>query len=329
VLGDRDRLDLRERAHGVDEATADAHGGRGRQDHGELQLREAVDLLRFHAPASLGPAPKDTQAAARGVHEHAIEAARRHGKRRRVGDRRRDRAQTETRGRVAHETESARVRVERDDRAALPYLLACSGGLAAGSRRHVEHALARLRPQARDHGLARLVLRRRPPVGHGWEPCQVSGSAHHERLWMEGARSDLRAGAAELVDKVSGARPEGVRTQRDRRGLVRRLERSDRVLTPQIAHQPLDEPIRVRQLHGEVVRGRERRTDRRQRAQHGVHVPASTRRCDLHRLPHGRMHRYTLRELVRAQTQRGAHRRVERVDAAAAVRLEQRVQPPA
>ena len=75
---------------------------------------------------------------------------------------------------------------------------AARGRLAARRRRDVEHALARLRIERGDDGLARLVLRRDAPVAQRVERAEVTGVAHEERAGYERSGLDLDAERAQL-----------------------------------------------------------------------------------------------------------------------------------
>ena len=244
---------------------------------------------------------------ARRVDEHPVDASRAgDGSGAAVGDHREDAVEPEPACRAAAPGGCARdARRRRRPARASPTRSAIAVALPPGAAATSSDRLARLRVEERDHGLAGLVLRRGPTLRRrrGAAPgrrCRARSSTASGRGSPRLTSTPPAARARRRRASVS-ARRSGFDAQRDRRRLVADLEHRARVVGAEIGDEPLDDPVGVRQPHGQRVdvvaaRPRPLRADARERAQHRVHVAAGAAGSDARRSrprPRGRARPWT------------------------------------
>ena len=240
-----------ERAHRVHEPAARPHGvAAAATSSSRCSAARSRTSLGRHPPARVGPAAQHAEAAARRVEQHTVERLRRapavRGRRRRParshrerrGDRRRARAVRTRPACTSAATTSPSSRMRS----------AVARRLAAGRGGDVEHALARLRVEHGDDGLARLVLRRGPAVATARERAEVARvRATTSASGTSVAALDVDAGGAQLGCSTSSAVARiGFDAQRDRRRLVVERERRDRVGAPSVVDEQAHDPVGMR-----------------------------------------------------------------------------------
>ena len=227
------------------------------------------------APAGVGSTAEHTDAAARARRA----APGRTCRCRRAGRGRRPRRTTtfgrsQAGDRFFDEADAPGVDVDGDHLTVVTDLLGDRGGLAAGGGGEIGDALARLRVEHRDDGLAALVLRCGAAVAHCGQPRRVTDAPDHERRLDEPARLDLAARARDLGADPARVAAARVHPQRDGRGLVHRHQRGVRALRTELGGETLDQPVGVRERDRLADRLRVRRPEAGDAAQHTVGEPA-------------------------------------------------------
>ena len=206
-------------------------------------------------PLHLGVAPKHAQVRARRVDEDTVAGTvefageRFHPSGARVDDR-----ETEARGGLADPRQSRRLRVERDDAAAVVHELGEMRGLGAGGGADVGDRAAGLgRQQARDQH-RRLVLHGEATVGERTPVAGRPAGTDHEpfRRQARGLAGEPLLEQEPLAERLA-SRPAGVRAKRERRTLVERPHQRFGLVVAIALHPPLDEPGRERAARSQGV----------------------------------------------------------------------------
>ena len=160
---DGERLDLRERAHGIDETSAGTHGACGADEQRPLHVGECRDVARLHSPTCVRPASQHAEPGARRVDQHPIEGLIGERQPASVGDDRDDDGRSATTDIASHGANPCRMHVAGDDKPVVAHAFGGTAGLPAGRGSDIEDPFSRLGVERRDDRLARLILGCDPP----------------------------------------------------------------------------------------------------------------------------------------------------------------------
>jgi len=242
-----------QRADGVGDEAARPGPRQRLSEELALEGGDPPDVRRVEPPAGLGPPAEDPEPRAGRVEEHPVEATRTAGAGRTdreaaaVGDQHLHRVEPEAEGGVADAGRPPGPEVGGHDEPVVAHRLGEGGGLPARSGGHVEDALPGPGGDGGGDGLAGLVLRGRPALGHGREAGEVPDPPHEQGARHEPARLDLHAGgpgvavAGQFVGEGLGGGPQGVGAERDAGGGVGGGEDGVGV-GPEVAAEELDDP---------------------------------------------------------------------------------------